>query len=435
MVSGTRAVYFLNILGRIAYDVEDVLRKICPDYSYERIYRMNREKVTIVLLAAAFGLLFAPAVQACNVPVFRFALERWVPDRYEVVVVHSESTALTADQQKAIQTLQTLSDEKEGATNIRLHRVSLGKTKMSKSLQALWDSQPDATKANLPAIVVAYPFSQSPRSRDGVAILQTAWAAPLSMQSAEAVIGSPLRKAIAQKIVDGATAVWIFREGKDTAANEKAYAELQKQLTHAEKTIKLPDLDAEETKKVNLRVNFAIVRLTQAMQKTEAFLNASLLHSEPGEEPLTTCADQPMAFPVFGRGRVLYALVGRGISEENVLDTCAFLIGPCGCQVKADNPGWDMLLTMKWDDHIQDTLVKDEDITDVELMGLPQVPSLTVAPAPASTEPQTAPLEEQPMDDTLAEGGLPPLWIGGIVAAALLGVAWLVGEIIRRKKS
>ena len=309
---------------------------------------------------------------------------------------------------------------------------------MSKSLQALWDSQSDATKANLPAIVVAYPFAQSPRTRAGVAVLQTAWASPLSMQSAEAVIDSPLRKAIARKIVDGATAVWILRDGKDAAVNEKAYAELQKRLTQAEKTIKLPELDADETKKVNLRVNFAIVRLTQAMQKTEPFLNASLLHSEPGEEPLAECADQPMAFPVFGRGRVLFALVGGGINEENVLDTCAFLIGPCGCQVKADNPGWDMLLTKQWDEHVTDTLVKDEDITDVELMGLPEVPSLTVAPAGASTEPETAPLEAQPVDEPaeiVEESGVSPLWIGGIVAAGLLGVAWLVGEIIRRKKS
>lgn len=397
---------------------------------------MNREKVTIALLVAAFALFFAPAVKACNVPVFRFALERWVPDRYEVVVVHAEGTALTADQKKSIQTLQTLSDEKEGATNIRLHRVTLGKTEMSKSLQALWDSQSDATKANLPTIVVAYPFAQSPRSREGVAILQTAWANPLSMQSAEAVIGSPLRKSIARKIVDGATAIWIFRDGKDAAANEKAYVELQKQLTQAEKSIKLPDLDSDEATKAKLRVNFVIVRLTQAMQKTEPFLNGSLLHSEPGEEPLIEVADQPMVFPVFGRGRVLFALVGGGINEENVLDTCAFLIGPCGCQVKADNPGWDMLLTMKWDEHVADTLVKDEDITDVELMGLPEAPSLTVAPAAPSPRSEAAPLEEQPMDDTdTEEAGLPPLWIGGIVAAALLGVAWLVGEIIRRKKS
>ena len=394
---------------------------------------MNREKVTIAFLAAAFALFCAPAVQACNVPVFRFALERWVPDHYEVVVVHSEGTALTADQQKAIQTLQALSDDKTGPTNIRLDRVTLGKTKMSKSLQALWDSQPDATKANLPAIVVAYPFAQSPQNRDGGAILQTAWASPLSMQSAKAVIESPLRKIIAKKIVDGATAVWILRDGKDAAANEAAYAELQKRLTQAEKTIKLPELDADEVAKINLRVNFVIVRLTQAMLKEEPFLNASLLHSEPGEEPLTDCADQPMAFPVFGRGRVLYALVGRGISEENVLDTCAFLIGPCGCQVKAKNPGWDMLLSMKWDEYIQDTLVKDEDITDVELMGLPQAPSLTVAP-----EPKAGPPEEQPIVETTTTeetDGLSPLWIGGIVAAALLGLAVLFGEIIRRKKS
>lgn len=31
---GTHAIYLMNILGRIAYDVVDVLREICIDYSY-----------------------------------------------------------------------------------------------------------------------------------------------------------------------------------------------------------------------------------------------------------------------------------------------------------------------------------------------------------------------------------------------------------------
>ena len=36
---------------------------------------------------AAFFLAAGPA-SACNVPVFRYALERWKPDAYEVHVFH-----------------------------------------------------------------------------------------------------------------------------------------------------------------------------------------------------------------------------------------------------------------------------------------------------------------------------------------------------------
>jgi len=58
---------------------------------------------------------------------------------------------------------------------------------------------------------------------------------------------------------------------------------------------------------------------------------------------------QPIAFPIFGRGRVLCALVGDEIKKENVEEICYFLVGGCSCQVKEANPGWDLLLSADWD--------------------------------------------------------------------------------------
>jgi hypothetical protein len=56
-----------------------------------------------------------------------------------------------------------------------------------------------------------------------------------------------------------------------------------------------------------------------------------------------------MAFPVFGRGRVLWALVGAGIAKENIAEAGEFLTGPCSCQVKSLNPGCDLLLAADWE--------------------------------------------------------------------------------------
>jgi hypothetical protein len=53
-------------------------------------------------------------------------------------------------------------------------------------------------------------------------------------------------------------------------------------------------------------------------------------------------------FPVFGQGRVLYALVGAGINEMTIAETCGFLVGACSCQVKALNPGTDLLIWADW---------------------------------------------------------------------------------------
>ncbi len=67
-----------------------------------------------------------------------------------------------------------------------------------------------------------------------------------------------------------------------------------------------------------------------------------------GSEPDLNELSQPMAFPVLGRGRVLYALVGRGISREMIGVASTFMVGPCSCQVKDQNPGFDLLLQFDW---------------------------------------------------------------------------------------
>jgi hypothetical protein len=59
-------------------------------------------------------------------------------------------------------------------------------------------------------------------------------------------------------------------------------------------------------------------------------------------------AGEAMVFPVYGRGLILYALVGRGINNWTVERAARFLISPCSCQVKAANPGTDLLLTVDW---------------------------------------------------------------------------------------
>jgi hypothetical protein len=73
---------------------------------------------------------------------------------------------------------------------------------------------------------------------------------------------------------------------------------------------------------------------------------------------------------VFGRGIVLFALVGDGISEENIEESCMFLTGPCSCQVKALNPGLDMLIKFKWDDVLMDSLIVEEfELPELEGLG------------------------------------------------------------------
>ena len=68
-----------------------------------------------------------------------------------------------------------------------------------------------------------------------------------------------------------------------------------------------------------------------------------------GTEPDLHDLKEPMVFPLFGRGRALCALVGKGINKENLEEIGFFLAGPCSCTVKYQNPGVDMFFTVDWD--------------------------------------------------------------------------------------
>ncbi|MHC4505258.1 MAG: hypothetical protein ACYTFI_18295, partial [Planctomycetota bacterium] len=100
------------------------------------------------------------------------------------------------------------------------------------------------------------------------------------------------------------------------------------------------------------------------------------------EKDLKDFAAEPMAFPVFGRGRALWALVGKGINEDNIAETCIFLVGPCSCQVKARNPGVDLLLTVDWESGEVEPLV-----AEVPLPPLQSLSGLAAAEKPAEPAP------------------------------------------------
>ena len=56
-----------------------------------------------------------------------------------------------------------------------------------------------------------------------------------------------------------------------------------------------------------------------------------------------------MLFPVFGRARALASMKGSTIDLDLIEETSRFLCGACSCQVKAQNPGFDLLAMAQWD--------------------------------------------------------------------------------------
>ena len=271
-------------------------------------------------------LLSAPPVRACDVPVFRYALERWHADPYEVIVFHRG--VLTAEDRTLVDGLR----HPLIPANI-LVRLADADAPMDEATRKLWDAQ---TASELPWAVVRYPATGPSGER--------VWAEGLRSLD---VLDSPARREIARRILAGASAVWIMLESGRRERDDAVAELLSTQLMKMEEVLELPaplSGAADEGRELDLPIRFSMLRVSRTDPR-ERLLVRMLLHSEWDLE----FSSEPMAFPVFGRGRVLYALVGDGIDEDNIRQTCSFILGACSCEVKDLCPGTDLLMSADWE--------------------------------------------------------------------------------------
>jgi len=190
----------------------------------------------------------------------------------------------------------------------------------------------------LPALVLWYPWNKGRAA--------PFWTGQFTPATVKALIQSPKRQELAQRLTDGQTAVWIFIESGNADKDKAALKLLNQQLDTAAKELEemAPEL-AEELEMPGLSYEFSILPVSRSDPKEQMFLEM-LLKSEPDLDEYT---DEPIVFPTFGRGRALFALVGEGINAENLQEAIAFITGPCGCEVKMLNPGVDLLMAENWD--------------------------------------------------------------------------------------
>lgn len=316
---------------------------------------MSRSRlVPICAVALLSGVFSAGDAAACSVPVYRYALERWPSDPYRVVVFHRGP--LTKAQKKLAEDMGPFGLAGERHANLLVKTVDLDGTP-DKEMAALWESQKE-NKPQLPWVVVRYPNTVR---------YAPAWSGPLTKESVAVLINSPARKQIAKRILSGETAVWILLESGNKKADDAAYDRLKRQLAIEQKTLKLPEIDsadiagdqgAEEIKK--LRIAFSIVRVSRE-DPQEKLLVEMLLGSEGSErDSLRDAAyvNQTMAFPIFGRGRIRYGLVGAGIADDTIHEACAYLCGPCKCQIKqgVENRGMDLVMAVDWERMVISTI-------------------------------------------------------------------------------
>ena len=351
-------------------------------------------------------MTLGPVALACSVPVFRYALERWQPDDYPVTIVHRAE--LTAEQNK------WAADLKERGFFLRT--VTAEKTTGA----PLKPAAETVRKDGVPRIVLSLPPSSGMDA--------AAWSAPLDAKNVDVLSASPARRAIFDKLTAGYAAIWLFLPGGDAVKDDAARTVLQSTLKKMESELKLPEemletLDAKtaEEAKEKLRVRLAITEVKRN-DPNEAVLLAILRTVAPEElaKPL------PMVVPIFGRGRALHLVVGTDINADTVSEMCYFLIGSCSCEVKAQNPGFDLFIPGDWEARLTEgyvDAVNMAQITGPSVAVSTNKPAATPQPSPMKTEPAKAPARSSLTRNLV------------VVLVALLAVIVVGGILLRRRRT
>jgi hypothetical protein len=285
--------------------------------------------VGVILLSLATTM--QSSAFACNVPVYRYALERWNAAPYRLTLLHREPLN-TAEMTR----VEELTAQDDFMSPRYALSVVDAKNATDPAEQRLLSEVGDV---NLPAIVLQYPAEMG--------IEKPIVVAPWESKSVANLLDSPTRKELAQRLASGQSAVWLVLQSGNAEKDAAAVSLLEEELTHLQSQLVLPEQDEDAWGNPfvgpPLKIEFSVLPVSRSAE--EAALIAMLL----GSEPDLAERDDTLVFPVFGRGRALFPLVGAGITAGNVGEYAEFLVGACSCQVKEQNPGFDLLLTADWE--------------------------------------------------------------------------------------
>lgn len=310
-------------------------------------------------------LLAVPPSSACTIPVFRFALERWDLGIHDVLIYHRGP--LPADVKAAIKHWA----DPPARANIEITTIDLD-GKMSPYHAKLWQS------AGLKDVSVAMIVPSLPSSEGAKPI---AWSGPFTPANLENLVVSPVRQVILAHLLRGATAVNVLLTSDDAAKDQQAFAMLTRQLPILEREIKLPVQNDEPASRLRwplpLKIGLPLIVLDRNDPREAEFIRLLLATEQDLDK-----VKGPILFPIYGRGRVLASLSGGELTKEMVFDTTSFLCRSCSCEIKAANPGVDLLLAANWNE------IVDRMFEGKEALPMPSATYATLPQrlAPANTE-------------------------------------------------
>jgi hypothetical protein len=170
---------------------------------------------------------------------------------------------------------------------------------------------------------------------------------PLTADDVRAIANSPARQKLVELLAGDKATVLILLEGEKADENAEAETLIDATIERAaagelspppDPALSTTDADAKPAK-----VDVGVLRIRRD-DPAEKWFVMSLLHVEPEIDERTDA----MVYSVYARGRVNPPAIGTGISEEELEKQVRFVLGPCACTIKHDNPGMDLALVADW---------------------------------------------------------------------------------------
>lgn len=361
------------------------------------------------IMLVIFGLvmsLVTSSTQACSIPVFRYALDRWSADAFTLEV--SADDAKDEAVSKFLRNLGTSSP-----MNITAKRLAAE----AKGPSRLLFPHADEVGGDYP------------------------WSGGLTAETLGQITNSPARAEIVRRIVSGDNMVWVLVESGDKAADDAAAESLQKRLKYLEQVAEIPFIDpSDPTSKLGpgpkLEVKFSMLRVAHGDARESVFVKMLA-----GAKKNPELESGPWLSAVFGRGRALGAWSAKGFGKEQIDEVCLFLMGACSCQVKNLNPGWDLLLTADWDAELQkaDKLAKESDkqvsVTAEEPVAEPETVTFKGERIQPKAPSLAAAIVSEEEEEAGANKGASPVnWalFGGVGVLFVAGICFWFGTQARR---
>lgn len=384
---------------------------------------MSRTSIIIVRLAVLAALIAATPVTgaACAIPVFRYALERWPSDLFEVDVFHHGP--LSAADAALVSSLEDRSLVNGGTVNLEVVRCDVDGN-LDADLREVWDALDNPP---LPYVVV-----RAPGGRNGSPLIGKGPLAELPSSWGDA----NAERELLRRILAGDSIVWVVLTGRDTSAAEATAKQIEANFTTLVDNIPLPPgiglPGSHLMASIPLEIRFSVLRVPHDDLATGWLRKTAMAMSQ---EPITD--DDTLILPVFGRGRALPPLKPADVDADSMEELSRFLCGACSCQVKELNPGFDLLVSINWDEQLFDpdapplpsSASRDAAVTSTE-------PEMVAIPVGTSTpvEPlQPVAAEQAPSADT--DRGQPSDVRPRVDAIALsLGILVTVAVFVFRRR-